>query len=415
MKRIRKQPGEFSQKITETLNKHISSFIKMIRTLNEMISIKKEIIGLVNNFTINNYDNLKYMLKLYDEKYNEIFYNNSNRYIKDDIKKIFDIIQQYKNYELINYDELNKRHIEIQSNIIEEDRENDGIISTINRFADLKQNDDSNPKKERASNHQNNYFNISFISDIIIDFNFDDKNQLIPQLSEALYKNKDTLLISSDKRNYLNNIIKSPKFNQILDSKIEQTEIITEIKKQNEIKIILDIIDFIDKEKIDYLGNSLNFNSNLNLQRGKEAYDPPYNWIGIGLKVLGKYDDDEWIKNKNEDSEWAIAFYPLKSLESLKGILENGLKAGEYQYNQYDDNIRNKGKNIGIGVYLFPEIKRAEENAKTVKIKNKAYKIVIMSRVKISEIREPDDINYWIVSPEFIRNYRLLIKEINTK
>ena len=72
----------------------------MIRTLNEMISIKKEIIGLVNNFTINNYDNLKYMLKLYDEKYNEIFYNNSNRYIKDDIKKIFDIIQQYKNYEL---------------------------------------------------------------------------------------------------------------------------------------------------------------------------------------------------------------------------------------------------------------------------------------------------------------------------
>ena len=245
------QTGEFSQKITETLNKHISSFIKMIRTLNEMISIKKEIIGLVNNFTINNYDNLKYMLKLYDEKYNEIFYNNSNRYIKDDIKKIFDIIQQYKNYELINYDELNKRYIEIQSNIIEEDRENDGIISTINRFADLKQNDDSNPKKERASNHQNNYFNISFISDIIIDFNFDDKNQLIPQLSEALYKNKDTLLISSDKRNYLNNIIKSPKFNQILDSKIEQTEIITEIKKQNEIKIILDIIDFIDKEKID--------------------------------------------------------------------------------------------------------------------------------------------------------------------
>ena len=95
--------------------------------------------------------------------------------------------------------------------------------------------------------------------------------------------------------------------------------------------------------------------------------------------------------------------------------MENGLKAGEYQYNQYDDNIRNKGKNIGIGVYLFPEIKRAEENAKTVKIKNKAYKIVIMSRVKISEIREPDDINYWIVSPEFIRNYRLLIKEINTK
>ena len=100
MKSIRMQTGEFSQKITETLNKHISSFIKMIRTLNEMISIKKEIIGLVNNFTINNYDNLKYMLKLYDEKYNEIFYNNSNRYIKDDIKKIFDIIQQYKNYEL---------------------------------------------------------------------------------------------------------------------------------------------------------------------------------------------------------------------------------------------------------------------------------------------------------------------------
>ena len=415
MQSIRIQPGQFVQEITETLNKHISSFTKIIRTLNRMISIKNEIIGLLNNFTINNYDNLKSKLKLYDEKYNEIFYNNSNRYIKDDINKIFGIIQKYKYPELYNYGEIDRRYIEFQNSIIKEDKANDGIFSVINRFADLKQNDDSNQKKERTYNHQKYFFNIGFISDIVIDFNFEDKNQLIPQLSEALYKNKDTLLVSNDKRNYLNNIIKSPQFNQILDSNIEQTEIITEIKKQNEIKIILDIIDFIDKEKIDYLGNSLNFNSNLNLKRGKETYDPPYNWIGIGLKVIGKYEDDKWIKNKNEDSEWAIGFHPVKSLESLNGILTEGLKAGEHQYNQNDDNIRNKGENIGIGVYLFPEIKTAEENAKTVNIKNKAYKIVIMSRVKISEIRQPDDINYWIVSPEFIRNYRLLIKEINVK
>ena len=407
------QLGVFLQEIIEIFNKHLSSLTKMTRTLNQMISITNEIVRLVNNFTINNYDKLKNKLKLYDEKYNEIFYNNSNRYIKDDINKIFGIIQKYKYPELYNYDEIDIRYIEFQNSIIKEDNANDGIFSVINRFADLKKNNDSNQKKEKAYNHQKYYFNISFISDNIIDFNLEDKNQLIPQISEALYKNKDTLLVSNDKRNCLNNIIKSPQFNQIIDSNIEQTEMITEIKKQNEIKIILDIIDFINKEKIDYLGNSLNFNSNLNLKRGKETYDPPYNWIGLGLKVLGKYEDDEWIKNKNEDSEWAIGFHPVKSLESLNGILTEGLIAGEYQYNQNDNNIRNSGENIGIGVYLFPEIKTAEENAKIVIIKNKTYKIVIMSRVKISEIKQPDDINYWIVSPEFIRNYRLLIKEIN--
>ena len=54
----------------------------------------------------------------------------------------------------------------------------------------------------------------------------------------------------------------------------------------------------------------------------------------------------------------------------------------------------------------------AEENANIININNKKYKIVVMVRVKITEIREPYKHNYWILPPEFIRNYRLLVKAI---
>ena len=35
-----------------------------------------------------------------------------------------------------------------------------------------------------------------------------------------------------------------------------------------------------------------------------------------------------------------------------------------------------------------------------------------MARVLIEKIREPDDIDYWILNKEDIRIYRILVKEI---
>ena len=35
-----------------------------------------------------------------------------------------------------------------------------------------------------------------------------------------------------------------------------------------------------------------------------------------------------------------------------------------------------------------------------------------MAKVLISEIKEPNDINYWILNKNYVRIYRILLKEI---
>ena len=36
-----------------------------------------------------------------------------------------------------------------------------------------------------------------------------------------------------------------------------------------------------------------------------------------------------------------------------------------------------------------------------------------MAKVLIDKIKEPEDINYWILNKDFIRFYRILVKESN--
>ena len=42
-------------------------------------------------------------------------------------------------------------------------------------------------------------------------------------------------------------------------------------------------------------------------QRGGKDYDPPLGWIGIGLKVLDKYENNIWIGMDNVEGEWCVA------------------------------------------------------------------------------------------------------------
>lgn len=398
--------GNFLIELKRIFNEHSKLLNEFGRSINQFIIKNNEIIQLIDNNEYNKYDNLKYHLKLYDEMYNEIFSNNSYRNIKNEIQQSLNNLQHYKNIDSFNTEHMFMDYRESQN-------PDESFYKTINDFSDLKKENSSGKIKESTNSHQIYFYSINFISDIQIKLNYKNTKILISQISEQLYKNEDTLLVSINKRNYLNNLIKSDKFNNIINSnennKIKNFE---EIKKIKEIKTIIDIGKFVGKDQIDYKGNSMNFNSNLNLQRGKEIYFPPYSWIGIGLKVIGKYEDDKWINNNNEESEWANAFHPISSLKSINNILEEGLKPGNSQYFQWYEDKRHKGK-IGNGkVYLYPNIKMAEENANIININNKKYKIIVMVRVKITEIREPYKHNYWILPPEFIRNYRLLVKAI---
>jgi hypothetical protein len=76
-----------------------------------------------------------------------------------------------------------------------------------------------------------------------------------------------------------------------------------------------------------------------------------------------------------------------------------------------EEDIRNPRHLIGNGVYLYPEITVAEEKATSIKINNKKYKIVIMSKVMEQKIRQPPELNYWILDEKYIRPYRILFQE----
>ena len=71
-----------------------------------------------------------------------------------------------------------------------------------------------------------------------------------------------------------------------------------------------------------------------------------------------------------------------------------------------------QGKNIQRGVCLYQNIKTAEDKAKIIYFNKKYYKFILMTRVKINEISEPENVNYWILNEKNVRVYRLLIKEI---
>ena len=168
-----------------------------------------------------------------------------------------------------------------------------------------------------------------------------------------------------------------------------------------------------------------NFYSNANKtnwgnggKRGGFDYNPPLVWKGIGLNVLGKYDNgnNDWLNNNGNNNEWAVAYHSTNA-KVLKFILEGGFRIGPGQNCKDYDDIYHPGHKVGVGVYVTPDSKTMEEFAKNnvININGKKYLIALMLRVKPDKIRCPSGYqNFWIVnaSPDEIRPYRILLKEI---
>ena len=75
-------------------------------------------------------------------------------------------------------------------------------------------------------------------------------------------------------------------------------------------KILLDEI-LLSSELLDSKGDKSSEWS-VNSTRGGEKYIPPLNgWVGIGLKVLDKYENNDWISNKNIKGEYSVAYYGI--------------------------------------------------------------------------------------------------------
>ena len=169
------------------------------------------------------------------------------------------------------------------------------------------------------------------------------------------------------------------------------------------------------KHKNDWPKNSL--------IRGGKKYFPPYDLIGIALKIKNKYDkkNNIWLGKENKEGEWAVAYHGVgkgKIFEKVLNIINENLKEGHGQLYDKQVNVeKNKDEYpyCGEGVYFSPNIEEALKYAGKTSLGwyNLNFQFVIMARVNPNKIRSPGGVPViWILNgnDDEIRPYRLLIK-----
>ena len=185
------------------------------------------------------------------------------------------------------------------------------------------------------------------------------------------------------------------------------------------------------KKEFDSRGDLIIPNTSNVLKRGTEDYNPPYGWIGIGLNISGKYNENEddkdgkWIFEK-KDSKWANAYLGfnqennsnnkiiIKSF-AIKDYLHDLVTKNEmleiFERKVDFDDKRHWIKKYEKGIYLNSKIENVENDSGIVTIGDKIYKLLLMVRVKIDEISQPKNKDVWVLDKKFIRVYRILLKE----
>ena len=263
------------------------------------------------------------------------------------------------------------------------------------------------------------YF-INIISKENINLNKEYIKNISENISKSLGINSSDLFLIQNSP--IDNFVKSLNFKEMT---LNQNEKLQSFSKLNELKSIK--YNFILKEfnigenDLDNRGNFLYPNTRRSKYRGKEVYFPPYGWIGIGLKVLEKYENDNWLEDISQDSEWAVAYRSIalknpknmKMKTYLKDLIENQSLKNANVILKKGLNDSRHWKIIKSGIYMTPYIKIAEKYTQSISFDNKKYKVLLMAKVKISEIQQPKGSPFWLLNDEHIRIYRVLFKEFN--
>ena len=365
-------------------------FLEKINDFNSEINFLIDINNILeNNFNIGNLDSKSFCISDMDKTLLDsilsIFKDDPNnyKYIRENVREISE-----------DEDDSNQ---DIENEIYIEEEEINSIINKFYYFINLI------PKKRIKYNKKNI------------------KSLLFEEIANKYKIKKSNIYLLFDGKNaFINYFIKTEKFSSMSLQKIKKIFLNVNKKIYEYKKIYENLSLLIDKKYLDYKGNTICPNSSNNLFRGTEKYNPPYGWIGIGLKVLNIYEDNNWLEDKTKYSKWAIAYhgvghtlYSNEIKEVLKNIItKNGLIEGDNKQKFNSKDIRHPGEIIGEGIYLTPYIDIAENFAGTISICNKIYKVILMAKVLISEIKEPNDINYWILNKNYVRIYRILLKEI---
>ena len=425
---------------TENSNKEINNKENSIKKMNDKI-----------NFTLNDekqklIDSFSNSLKLLIFKVNNMLLESKKAIfptIKDteDPKQIIEYFQKIFDFDKDSSDTLNLNQtidkrlklkiidkLETDFSIFEENGESSSDTSKEAYFSGKESSSSgSEPedifptKKNQKKFNEKLFYFINIITPENEYLSTEELKQIYNKITKKLSFQKNYLLLL--KNFSIDNIIKSEHFEKLTLKHINEYPIFS---KFYEIKLLKNNL-LIEKYKIDqkYFDNRGNFlvpNSRNNIFRGKELYDPPYGWIGIGLKVLGKYKDgNNWLEDISNNSEWAIAYRGIgynkdnksgKIFNFLKYFILKDFNIVINSFQSKLNDIRHGGE-VKDGIYLTPYINIAEKYTDCISFNNQKYKVLLMAKVKIDKIREPEGSNFWVLNNEDIRIYRVLLKKIS--
>ena len=418
--------------------------------------------NLMNNTKIENEKKKKIFLKSFLNfiqklifKCNYIIKNENQNYVDDDTYKAFQYpsIQDEDNPDnqityLIELNEcynMIKEKIDIHKSIDEKELSSilmtsfndmfEGKIQMSKNINNIEEDFYSDEKYESSESDEktNENYTINktkdkfyYIVNIINKENymFEDNNynkKILEKLTKALSTDKDNIsLLTNNNSIFINNFIKSQTFAKLSPKNIRINY--PNLHKLYDFKIMIDgLIRLQSQIPVEYLDYKYNFvipNLSLNNKRGSEIYNPPYGWAGIGLNIQKLYNNNDYSWVKKDNDSWAIAYYGFGNFltsEEIGKMLNDIIIKGEFKRElsikcrEFD--IRHNGKRVGVGIYLSPNVNIAEKNSGTFIFNKKRYKIVLMAKVLINKIKEPEDHSFWIVNQEDIRIYKILVKE----
>ena len=315
----------YNVKLAKLAKENIETTNKMLKEHENLIESSNIIQQNINNFK----NNSKHNLELIGEIYNINYIDK----IRIEVEKLKERISE------ISLNNLNR----LKGIKFDEGKD---VITGYDQFC--KEKNENNASETKANNEKTNntikkknfkdkyYLSIHIIceGDLICEFNKDNKELMVKELSSILKRHKNEIfVVSNNKRNVINTFIKKN------ESEIKKNyEVLCDIKEYKEFNSLLNDLFYkeckIDINKyFDSNGNTIDFNTSCNLKRGTEDYDPPYGWMGFGLKVIDKFGDNNWLNDKNEKSEWAISyhgigyFYDSDDIKNaIEDIIKNGLK-----------------------------------------------------------------------------------------
>ena len=404
--------------------------IRINNNNNSLRSLTEEKNKFKNNFS----DAIKILISkfqfIYDsdniEKYpilNSLDDNNYFKSLLDFFEWIFTLSSDKKSIKISEETEIENKELK---NFLED------ILCNQNTNGDISyENNESSDELYIFEKCDNKNFNFDIIKQKLFYFiniipkgnnklTNDDLTNISSHISKTIDINKcDLLLIQNSP---IENYVKSINFQDFHPKEISPI-----ISKFNELKTLkkeLLIKDYnIDIKYFDNRGNFLNQIPRNNLFRGKEKYEPPQNdWMGLGLNVLGKYDEgnDDWLEDISNKSEWAIAYRGITSKNNSKYTIKDYLKyfivKGNLKIAETNNgekiNDKRHWRTVGKGIWMTPSINIAEKYTQTILFNEKTYKVLLMAKVKIDKIREPIGTNFWVLNNDDIRIYRILFKEI---